>query len=157
MPVIDGPLNTYSDTTPQRRTITDVISLIDPYDTPFITATGGLDGASGKFRFVNTPGKLVEWLEDNLLAMTDPPREEVKNVMGTCTQAGIKTVMITGDHKLTAVAIAKEIGMYNEGDMVLTGPELEKISDEELVKIVDKVSVYARIPARWVKSWRAPW
>lgn len=64
-----SPLTTYSDTTPQRRVITDVISLIDPSDAPMVMALGGLDGASGKFRFVNGKGKVMEWLEDTLLPL----------------------------------------------------------------------------------------
>jgi hypothetical protein len=61
-----SPITTYSDTTPQKRAITDFISIIDPHDTAAIDALGGWDGASSKFRFVNTPGKVVEWLEDTL-------------------------------------------------------------------------------------------
>jgi hypothetical protein len=67
---VDSPFTSYSDTTPQKRVITDVISLIDPSDAPFIEAIGGLDGAAGKFRFVGEPGTTVEWLEDNLPALT---------------------------------------------------------------------------------------
>ena len=67
---VASPLNTYSDTTPQKRAITDVISLIDPSDAPFIDAMGGLDGASSKFRFANTPSTVVEWLEDTLIGLT---------------------------------------------------------------------------------------
>ncbi len=70
MASLASPLTTYSDTTPQKRVITDVISLIDPSDAPMIEALGGLDGASGKFKFVNTPGKVVEWLEDTLIGLT---------------------------------------------------------------------------------------
>ena len=79
-----------------------------------------------------------------LMGMIDPPREEAKAAVKKCEKAGIKTVMITGDHKLTAVAIAKELGML-KSDMVLTGIELDALSDEEFEKIVEKVSVYARV------------
>lgn len=79
-----------------------------------------------------------------LVGMIDPPREEVKEANRLCEQAGIKTVMITGDHKLTAVAIAKELGMLKSG-LVLTGVDLDKISDEEFEKIVEDVTVYARV------------
>ncbi len=79
-----------------------------------------------------------------LIGMIDPPREEAKEANQTCQQAGIKTVMITGDHKLTAVAIAKELGML-KSDMVLTGSELDNISDEDFEKIVEGISVYARV------------
>jgi len=83
-----------------------------------------------------------------LLGMMDPPREEAKLAIKKCEEAGIKTVMITGDHKLTAVAVAKELGMLKgDGDenLVLTGVELDAISDEEFAKIVERVSVYARV------------
>jgi Ca2+-transporting ATPase len=76
--------------------------------------------------------------------MIDPPRKEVKEANRLCEQAGIKTVMITGDHKLTAVAIAKELGMLKSG-LVLTGAELDRMSDEEFEKIVEDVTVYARV------------
>ncbi len=80
-----------------------------------------------------------------LQGMIDPPREEAIEANKLCQKAGIKTVMITGDHKLTAVAVAKEVGIYREGDLVLTGEELDKLSDEEFEKIVEKVTVYARV------------
>jgi Ca2+-transporting ATPase len=80
-----------------------------------------------------------------LQGMIDPPREEAIEANKKCQKAGIKTVMITGDHKLTAVAVAREVGIYREGDIVLTGAELDKMSDEEFEKIVEKVTVYARV------------
>ncbi|MEM2248088.1 MAG: calcium-translocating P-type ATPase, PMCA-type [Candidatus Bathyarchaeia archaeon] len=80
-----------------------------------------------------------------LLGMIDPPREEAKVANQMCQRAGIKTVMITGDHKLTAIAIAKEIGIMQEGDLALTGEELDRMSDEEFEKIVEDVKVYARV------------
>lgn len=67
---LTSPLTTYSDTTPQKRVVTDVISLIDPSDAPMIDALGGLDGASSKFEFVNEPSTKVEWLEDTLISLT---------------------------------------------------------------------------------------
>jgi Ca2+-transporting ATPase len=79
-----------------------------------------------------------------LVGMIDPPREEAKIAVKKCEEAGIKTVMITGDHKLTAVAIAKELGML-KSDMALTAVELDALSDEEFEKIVEKISVYARV------------
>jgi Ca2+-transporting ATPase len=94
-----------------------------------------------------------------LAGMMDPPREEAIEATKVCKQVGIKPIMITGDHKLTAVAIAKEIGIYKEGDRVLTGEELEKISDEEYGKIVAQVTVYARVSPmdklKIVKAWKA--
>ncbi len=90
-----------------------------------------------------------EDLESNLVfiglaGMIDPPRPEAKEANARCREAGIKTVMITGDHKLTAVAIAKELGMLNS-EKVLTGVELDAIGDEDFVKVVEEVSVYARV------------
>jgi Ca2+-transporting ATPase len=80
-----------------------------------------------------------------LQGMIDPPREEAIEANKKCQRAGIKTVMITGDHKLTAVAVAKEVGICKEGDLVLTGADLDKMSDEEFEKIVENVTVYARV------------
>jgi len=93
-----------------------------------------------------------------LAGMMDPPREEAIEATKVCKQVHIKPIMITGDHKLTAVAVAKEIGIYQEGDMVLTGEELEKMSDEDFEKIVNKVTVYARVSPmdklKIVKAWK---
>ena len=88
--------------------------------------------------------------EDNLtfvglISMIDPPREESKQAVADCHTAGILPVMITGDHKVTATAIAKQIGIFKEGDIALTGTELDNMSNEELTKILNKVSVYARV------------
>lgn len=84
-----------------------------------------------------------------IMGMIDPPREEVKDAIYLCNKAGIKVVMVTGDHKLTAVAVAKALNLVgeNEGeeDRVLTGVELDKIGDEEFEKIVDNVVIYARV------------
>jgi len=80
-----------------------------------------------------------------LEGMIDPPREEATKANQVCQQAGIKAVMITGDHKLTAVAVAKEIGILRENSIVLTSAELDKMSDEEFKKIVEDVAVYARV------------
>ena len=80
-----------------------------------------------------------------LVGMIDPPRDEVIKSIKECEEAGIKTVMITGDHLLTAKAIAKQIGLLKEGDRVLTNTELYKLSDEELEEIVDSVAIYARV------------
>jgi Ca2+-transporting ATPase len=80
-----------------------------------------------------------------LEGMIDPPREEAIEANKLCQKAGIKTVMITGDHKLTAIAVAKDVGIFKEGDMVLTSVEMDKLSDKEFEEIVEKVSVYARV------------
>ncbi len=79
-----------------------------------------------------------------LAGMIDPPREEVKQAIKVCDRAGIKSVMITGDHKLTAIAIAKELGLLKEG-IALSGAELDNLSDEEFEALVEKVEVYARV------------
>jgi Ca2+-transporting ATPase len=80
-----------------------------------------------------------------LTGMRDPPREEVKIAIRTCEDAGIKTVMITGDHKITASAIARELGILKESDLTLTGTELDALEDGEFEERVEKVSVYARV------------
>ena len=80
-----------------------------------------------------------------LAGMIDPPREEVKEAIQLCNQAGIKSVMITGDHKLTAMAIARELGLLNGADIALSGRELDELSDAELDKVVEKIKVYARV------------
>lgn len=80
-----------------------------------------------------------------LVGMMDPPREEAKAAIETCATAGIKTVMITGDHKLTASAVARELGLLKDDGIVLTGSELDKISDGEFEGMVEDVSVYARV------------
>lgn len=80
-----------------------------------------------------------------IVGMIDPPREEVKAAIKTCRNAGIRTVMITGDHKITAVAIAKELGIWHESDTVFTGSELEEMTEEDYDNIVATTSVYARV------------
>ena len=76
--------------------------------------------------------------------MIDPPRDEVREAIATCKAAGIKTVMITGDHALTATAIARELGILDKG-RVVTGDELDAMDDDELARIVEEVKVYARV------------
>ena len=80
-----------------------------------------------------------------LISMMDPPREESKDAVTDAKKAGIKPIMITGDHKITATAIAKQIGIFEEGDMALTGVELDGMSEEELAEKIEKISVYARV------------
>jgi len=77
--------------------------------------------------------------------MIDPPRPEAIKAVKVSQKAGINNVMITGDHKLTAMAIAKEMSIYKKGDMILTGEDLDKLSDEDFYKIVEDVTVYARV------------
>ena len=102
-------------------------------------------------------------IEENLtfvgmVGMIDPPREEVKQAVEKCKTAGIKTVMITGDHKITAVAIAKSLGILENENEAITGQELEEMSDEDLTKNIRKYSVYARVSpehkVRIVKAWQ---
>jgi len=93
-----------------------------------------------------------------LLAMIDPPREEVKDAMRKCASAGIRTVMITGDHKNTAIAIAKQLGFFQRDSLALTGEDLDKLDDESLLQEIRKISVYARVSPehklRIVRAWR---
>ena len=104
-----------------------------------------------------------ESLENDLIflgfiGMMDPPREEATKAVEVCKQVGIKVVMITGDHKLTAMAISEEIGIYHDGDIMLTGEELEKMSDGALEDIVEKVTVYSRVSPthklKIVEAWK---
>jgi P-type Ca2+ transporter type 2C len=82
-----------------------------------------------------------------LVAMMDPPRDRAKEAVRLCAEAHVRAVMITGDHKLTAVAIAKELGIWEEGAIALTGAELEKLSEAEIDKRIDSVRVFARVTA----------
>ncbi len=93
-----------------------------------------------------------------LIGMIDPPRPEAKEAVAVCRKAGIKPVMITGDHVVTASAIAKELGILQEGDFAITGSELDDMSEAELDSMVEKISVYARVSPenkiRIVKAWQ---
>jgi Ca2+-transporting ATPase len=105
--------------------------------------------------YKSLPGKelgseVVEGAEEEmvwlgLVGMIDPPREEVKGAVALCKQAGIESVMITGDHKLTAEAIAKELGMLGENDMALSGSEVDEMKRKKLRDAVEKIKVYARV------------
>ena len=93
---------------------------------------------------------IPEELESDLIfvglqAMIDPPREGAKEAIAKCKAAGIKTVVITGDHKFTALAVAKELGLFKTGDKVVSGDELDKLSDEKLNRIVEDIVIYARV------------
>lgn len=94
-----------------------------------------------------------------LIGMIDPAREEAIEAVKTCKDVHIRPIMITGDHKLTAMAIAKELAIYKDGDLALTGEELEKMTNEDFERIVDKVTVYARVSPmdklKIVKAWKA--
>ncbi len=93
-----------------------------------------------------------------LVSMIDPPREESVQAVSDAISAGIKPVMITGDHKVTATAIARQIGIYKDGDITVTGQELDAMSDEELGEKLEKISVYARVSPenkiRIVDAWQ---
>lgn len=93
-----------------------------------------------------------------IVGMIDPPREESSQAVQEARDAGIRPIMITGDHALTAAAIAKEIGIYRENDKAITGAELEKLSDEHFMKEIENFSVYARVSPedkiRIVKAWQ---
>ena len=93
-----------------------------------------------------------------LVGMIDPPRPEAKEAVAICRKAGIKPVMITGDHVVTASAIAKELGILLDGDLAITGAELDNMSDSELDSKVEHISVYARVSPenkiRIVKAWQ---
>ncbi|MHC1609202.1 MAG: calcium-translocating P-type ATPase, PMCA-type [Candidatus Methanofastidiosia archaeon] len=100
--------------------------------------------------FAYSPVNGLDTKEDNLIfaglqAMIDPPKDGVKDAISKCAHAGIRVVMITGDHALTAKAIAKEVGIFSEGDIVLTGAEIDKMDDKSLLAVVKKVTIYARV------------
>ena len=117
------------------------------------------------YKYINElPSKEnIQDLEKDLIfcgmcGMIDPPREEAKKAVEKCKEAGIKTVMITGDHKITATAIAKSLGILENEDEAITGRELEKMTEEELDNNIRKYSVYARVApehkVRIVKAWQ---
>ena len=93
-----------------------------------------------------------------LIAMVDPPRPESAGAVENAAQAGIKTVMITGDHKETAVAIARQIGIWHDGDLAYTGAQLDTLTDDSLDQVIEKISVYARVAPehkiRIVEAWQ---
>lgn len=115
-----------------------------------------LDHMPGKEEIKNIESGLIFI---GMVGMIDPPREEARIAVEKCKRAGIKTVMITGDHKITAIAIAKSLGILENDEEALTGAELDKISDEELTKNIRNYSVYARVSpehkVRIVKAWQA--
>ena len=99
---------------------------------------------------INTLPKEGDMIEEDLtfigiMGIIDPPREEVKHAINTCHEAGIRVIMITGDHKLTARAIAKDLGIYKNGDLVVDGETLSKMSDLKLRNTIKDISVFARV------------
>ncbi|MCS7136672.1 MAG: cation-translocating P-type ATPase [Nitrososphaerota archaeon] len=127
-------------------------------------ATNGLRVLAVAYRRIeNEDYSDVERLEKNftligLFGMMDPPREDAVEAIKTCKQVHIKPVMITGDYKQTALAVAKSMRIYEEGDIVLTGQDLEKIDEAKLSEMSDKVTVYARVSPldklKIVKAWK---
>ncbi len=102
------------------------------------------------FAYSEHPDGDFETAEENLIfvglvGMIDPARPEVRDAMALCHQAGIRAVMITGDYKETALAIARDLNMMKEGDLVFSGTELDGMSDEDLRAVVDQVAVFARV------------
>jgi Ca2+-transporting ATPase len=114
------------------------------------------DGPEGRPSYENIEQRLTFL---GLVGMLDPPRQGVKEAVKACADAHVRAVMITGDHKLTAVAIAQELGLWEEGAIALTGTELDKLSDEALERRIDRVRVFARVTAeqklRIVKAFKA--
>ena len=115
------------------------------------------------FAYRESEGPLTIESEENLIflgliAMMDPPRPEAVQAVADAKRAGIRTVMITGDHKITASAIAKKLGIYQEGDLAVTGGELDAMSEEELLEKLEKICVYARVSPehkiRIVEAWQ---
>ncbi len=117
------------------------------------------------FAYKEVPEDDILTLEDEtgytflgLISMIDPPREESKEAVSDAKRAGIKPIMITGDHKVTATAIARQIGIFEDGDISVTGPELDAMTDDELDKVIEKISVYARVSPenkiRIVDAWQ---
>ena len=145
------------------RPITDE-DIIKIENTNYELSNNGLRVLAFTFRIFPLEKELTKEDENNyvflgLISMIDPPREESKVAVHNCLRAGIKPVMITGDHKVTAVAIAKEIGIFKEGDEALNGVELSAMTDEELHEKIEKVSVYARVSPedkiRIVSAWQS--
>jgi len=139
-----------------RKKILEVNSkLADSAMRVLAIASRRLEGHPGKFEAKEVE-KGLNFV--GLVAMIDPPREEVKKAMQECKTAGIKTVMITGDHKNTAVAIARSLGFFQEGSLALTGEELDRLNDEEFSRQVASIPVYARVSPehklRIVRAWR---
>lgn len=115
------------------------------------------------FAYKETDEELTEETEYGytflgLVSMIDPPREESKQAVADAIRAGIKTIMITGDHKITASAIARQIGIMHEGDLAVTGMELDAMKDDELDEKLERISVYARVSPenkiRIVEAWQ---
>ncbi len=133
----------------------EVIDLTDDIKSEILVKCENL--SSKAYRILGFAERTIDFMpsegddiENNLIfigisCMIDPPRAEVMESIKTFKNAGIKVVMITGDHKLTAVAIAKELGIFNDGDIAMTGEELHKLSEEELISMAPQITVFARV------------
>jgi Ca2+-transporting ATPase len=126
-------------------------------------ANGALRVIALAYRPLDGDGTDADYIENDLVflglsGMMDPPRPEATEAVETCRRVSMRPIMITGDHKLTAMAVAREMGIYREGDMALTGEELEAMGDVDYEAIVDKVSVYARVSPtdklKIVRAWK---
>ena len=147
----------------------EVIDLTDDIKNKILVKCENL--SSKAYRILGFALKTIDFMpsegddiESNLIfigisCMIDPPRDEVLESIKTFKDAGIKVVMITGDHRLTAVAIAKELGIFNDGDIAMTGEELHKLSDDELVDKAKNITVFARVAPedklKIVKAYKA--
>ena len=147
-----------------KEDLNDYKEIIDKYNAELASnalrvlamAYKEIDHAPSKEEMANMENDLIFI---GMVGMIDPPRVEVKDAVKKCKSAGIKTVMITGDHKATAVAIAKSLGILENDDEAVLGSDVENMSDEELTKNIRKYSVYARVSpehkVRIVKAWQA--
>ena len=155
--------SSYSENGEIKTDLKDKIPLIEKQNEDL--AKNALRVLAMAYKFIDHEpvGDEILDLERNLTfvgmcGMIDPPREEAKLAVQKCKESGIKTVMITGDHKITATAIAKQLGILENEDEAITGAELSKMSDEELDKNIRKYSVYARVApehkVRIVKAWQ---
>ena len=147
----------------------EVIDLTDDIKNKILVKCENL--SSKAYRILGFALKTIDFMpsegddiENNLIfigisCMIDPPRDEVLESINTFKDAGIKVVMITGDHRLTAVAIAKELSIFNDGDIAMTGEELHKLSDDELVDKAKNITVFARVAPedklKIVKAYKA--
>ena len=150
-----GALEELLDLCPYILKDNEVIHLTDEIKDTILKK--GEELSSSAYRILGFAKKDIDYIPDEggnaendlifigISCMIDPPRDEVKEAIKTFKDAGIKVVMITGDHKLTARAIAKDLGIYTDGDIVMTGNELHQISDKELALKANKITVFARV------------
>lgn len=137
------------------------LSIIKAYNQ---LANKALRGLAFAYKEINNNESFTESLEKDLVfvgivGMIDLPRQEAKVAINKCKEAGIKVVMITGDYKETAIAIAKELGIFKEGSQALSGQELDSLNDNQLKEMIELITVFARVSAehkiRIVKAWKS--